>query len=57
MQRLEIGLLGGDQVVFRLFAEVVDVLNEERIGEGMLGEEDDLGASRCEAADYCFAYS
>ena len=34
----EIDSLGGEQVVVRLRADVVDVLDDEGVGEGVLGE-------------------
>jgi hypothetical protein len=39
-------LLGGNELVARLCAEVLDVVDEEGVGEGVLGEEYYLGASR-----------
>ena len=37
--------------MFRFGAQVFDVVYEEGIGEGMLGEEDDLGAAAGEVVD------
>lgn len=53
----EVDLLGGDELVVGLFSQVLNEFDDEGVGEGVLGEEDDLGAAGCEGADCCFTYA
>lgn len=57
MERGEVDLFGGDELVVRLFSEVLNEFDDEGVGEGMLGKEDDLGAAGCKGADCCFTYA
>lgn len=57
MQGGEIDLLGGDEVVVGFCADVFDVVDNEGVAKGVLGEEDDLCAASCEGADCGFAYA
>lgn len=50
-------MFGGDELVACLRAQVFDVINEEGVGEGMLSEENYLGASSGEAFCYFGAYA
>lgn len=45
-------MLGGYKLVSGLRAQVFDVVDKEGVGEGMLGEEDELGAAGGEAFGY-----
>lgn len=38
-------MLGGDEIVVGRLAQVVDVVGEKRIGQLVLGKENDLGAA------------
>ena len=49
MERGEVDLLGGDELVAGALAQVFDVVDEERVGELVLGEQDELGAAGGEA--------
>lgn len=50
-------MFGGDEVVVGVVADVLDVVDDEGIAEGVLGEEDDLCASSCEGSDGGFSYT
>jgi hypothetical protein len=50
-------LLGCDELVVGVSTHIVDVLNNERVTEGMLREQYDLCASRCEFSDNSFTNS
>jgi hypothetical protein len=45
MQVCEIDRLGRDELIARSGSEIVDIFNEKGIGEGMLGQQDELGAA------------
>lgn len=57
MEGSEVDLLGGDELVVGLFSQVLNEFDDEGVGEGVLGEEDDLGTAGCEGADCCFTYA
>jgi hypothetical protein len=57
MQRHEIDMFGGDELVARIRSKVFDVVHEEWIGERLLNEENDLCASSCETSDYFRPYA
>jgi hypothetical protein len=48
VERHEIDMFGGDELVARLRSQVFDIVDEEGVGERLLDEEDDLGATCCE---------
>ena len=52
MERGEVDLLGGDELVAGLRAEVFDVVYEEGVGKGVLGKQDELCASRGKTFGY-----
>lgn len=51
MQRLEVDMFGGNELVACLCAEVLDIVYEERIGQRLSDEENNLCPARCEASD------
>lgn len=44
-------------MVVGVVADVFDVVDDEGVAEGVLGEEDDLCASSCEGSDGGFSYT
>lgn len=52
MEGAKVDLLGGDELVARLCAQVFDVVDEEGVGEGVLREKDDLRTAGGEA--FCY---
>jgi hypothetical protein len=50
-------MFGGDKLVARICSEVFDIVHEERVGERLLNEEDDLCTPRCETSDYFSPYT
>lgn len=57
MQGGEVDLLGGNELVVGVSADIVNVLDYERVAQRMLCEKDYLRASRSKIADDCFAYT
>lgn len=57
MERGKINLLGGDELIIGIGTNVLDVVDDEGIGESVLCEEDDLGAAGCEGSNGCFTYA
>lgn len=57
MKRFEIDVFGCDKLVARLFAEILNVVHEERIGKWLPDEKDDLCTALCKPSDYFSAYS
>ena len=57
MQRGEVDRLGRNKVVVCIAPQVGDVVGEKRIGEELLGEEDELGAPACEGMGKGCAYA
>jgi len=55
VQRREIDLLGGDELIVCIFAYIFDVLYNKRITQDMLGQQYNLGTPGGEPANYCFA--
>ena len=47
MQGIEINLFGVDEFIVGRSPHVFDIVHEEGIGTGKLGEEDDLSATAC----------
>lgn len=50
-------MLGGDEVVIGVSTDVLDVVDDEGVAEGVLRQKDDLAASSCEGAHGGFAYA
>ena len=57
MQGRQIDLLGGDELVLCVAAEVLDEVHEKRVVQGVLSEEDDVGALGREVTDDGLAYA
>lgn len=57
MQRCKVDLFGSNEVIVGFVSQVLDVFDDEGITEGVLGEEDDLGASCRKCSNRCFAYT
>lgn len=38
-------MLGGDELVARLFSQVFDVVDEEGVGQGLLDQKNDLSSA------------
>jgi hypothetical protein len=45
-------MLSGDELVARIGSEVFDIIHEERVGERLLNEENNLCTPRRETSDY-----
>ncbi len=52
MERQEIDLFRGDELIASLGSQVQYVINEEGIGQRLLGQENDLSAASCESMNY-----
>ena len=52
VQRGEVDLLGGDEFVVRFGAEIEDVVAEEGVGDGVVRQQDELRAARCQLSGY-----
>lgn len=57
MERVEIDVLGGDELVVGLGAQVFNVIDKKGVGEWLLDEENNLCATRGKAFDYFSAYA
>ena len=57
MQRCQVDLLRGNELVLRIASEVLDEVDEERIVECVLSEKDNVGALGCEITYDRLAYT
>ena len=55
MQRGKVDMLRGYQLVIRCVSKVKNIVDEERIGEGLLRQDDKLSAARRQIARHCCA--
>lgn len=45
MERGQVDLFGGDELIIGIFAEVLDEIDDEGIGQGVLCQKDNLRSS------------
>lgn len=57
MERGEIDLLSREKLIVGVVTHIIYEVDDEGVTEGMLGEENDLGAALGEVADDCFAHA
>ena len=56
MKRGEVDLLGGDELIVGLLADIVDVVDNERIAELVLGEKDYLCTTGGQPTHNCLSH-